>query len=183
MMKHTILFTGHMVDASDRKTPRFPADKENAARVAIKRKLNKESEKYKDHLMGIAGGASGGDILFHELCNEMHISSEVYFALPKEDYKKASVSFAGKEWEDRFEELTKKHNVQILPEDEGGKDSIWERTNLWMLHEALKVGGENMTLIALWDGKGGDGEGGTEHMVRVAKEAGAKTIIIDTKKL
>ena len=40
-----------------------------------------------------------------------------------------------------------------------------------------------MTLIALWDGKGGDGDGGTEHMVKVAKEKGAKVKIIDTNKL
>ena len=52
-----------------------------------------------------------------------------------------------------------------------------------MLNDALEGGGENMTLVALWDGKGGDGEGGTEHMVRVAKEEGAKTKIVDVNKL
>ena len=40
-----------------------------------------------------------------------------------------------------------------------------------------------MTLIALWDGKDGEGEGNTEHMVRVAKEEGAKTEILDVDKL
>ena len=182
-MKHTILFTGHMIDARDRKAPRFPEDKENAAREAIKKALNKEREKYNDQLTGIAGGASGGDILFHELCKETGIPSEVYLALPKQDYKKTSVSFAGEAWVARFEKLTGKLPVHILSEGTSNKDSIWERTNLWMLHEALKAGGEHMTLIALWDGKGGDGKGGTEHMVQVAKEAGAKTIIIDIKKL
>ncbi len=43
-----------------------------------------------------------------------------------------------------------------------------------MLYKALKDGGENMKLIALWDGKGGDAEGGTEHIVWAPKEAGAK---------
>lgn len=182
-MKHTILFTGHMIDAKDRKEPRFPANKENEAREAIKMELIEEGRKYKDHLIGIAGGASGGDILFHELCGKMNIPSEVYLALPEEDYKKASVSFAGKGWEARFDELTSKLPVKILSSETDNQDSIWERTNLWMLDEALKAGGENMTLIALWDGKGGDGEGGTEHMVRVAKDAGAKTKIIDVNKL
>ncbi len=172
-----------MIDAKDRKAPRFPTNKEDEAREAIKNELIQEREKYKDGLVGIAGGASGGDILFHELCQRMNIPSEMYLALPKEEYKKASVSFAGKVWETRFEGLMRKLPTQILLKEKDNQDSIWERTNLWMLHEALKGGGENMTLIALWDGKGGDGEGGTEHMVRVAKKEGAKTKIIDVNKL
>ena len=40
-----------------------------------------------------------------------------------------------------------------------------------------------MTLIALWAGKGGDGPGGTEHMVKEAKEKGAKTVIISMQSL
>lgn len=174
-----------MIDAKDRKIPRFPAVKEYAAREEIENCLKGEKEKHNDLLLGIAGGASGGDILFHELCTELNIPSEVYLALPKEDYKKESVSFAGQRWNDRFEQLTANHPIHILQLGKGGgyENSIWEQANLWMLDEALKDGGQNMTLIALWDGKGGDGEGGTEHMVQISREAGAKTVIIDTKKL
>jgi hypothetical protein len=49
-----------------------------------------------------------------------------------------------------------------------------------MLHNALWIGGTNTTLIALWDGKSGDGPGGTRHMVDSAAERGAQTIILDT---
>ena len=52
-----------------------------------------------------------------------------------------------------------------------------------MLNKALENGGAHMTLIALWNGEGGDGKGGTEHMVNVAKEQGSKTRIIDITKL
>jgi len=44
-------------------------------------------------------------------------------------------------------------------------------------------GGINMTLIALWDGKGGDGPGGTGHMVKEAKSKGAQVIEIDINRL
>jgi hypothetical protein len=37
-------------------------------------------------------------------------------------------------------------------------------------HNALALGGTNTTLIALWDRKGGDGPGGTQHMVESAGE-------------
>ena len=172
-----------MIDAKDRNVPRFPADKENAAREAIRKELKLEKENHKGKLMGIAGGAAGGDILFHELCAELNIPSEVYLALSMEKYKMQSVSFAGQEWESRFDHLTASLPVHILPGATGGDDSIWERTNLWMLDKALKDGGDQMTLIALWDGKSGDGEGGTEHLLRMAKDASAKTLIIDINTL
>ena len=47
--------------------------------------------------------------------------------------------------------------------------------------DAGQYGGSNMSLIALWDGKGSDGSGGTEHMVQIAKEQGAIIHIIDIK--
>jgi hypothetical protein len=72
----------------------------------------------------------------------------------------------------------------VLPQsNENNTNNVWERANVWMLESALKNGGENMSLIALWDGKPGDSGGGTEHMIKVAKKHGAKTKIIDIKKL
>ena len=173
-----------MIDAPQRKQPRFPAYKEISVQQEIEKYLLEEMKDKNHELTGIAGGACGGDILFHELCIDLKISSEIYLALPIEEFKKASVSFAGLEWEERFERLIKKRPVDILPvtsEDE--KSNVWERANIWMLNSALKNGGENMTLLALWDGKAGDGGGGTEHMINVAREQNASVRIIEIDKL
>lgn len=105
-----------MIDAEDRPEPRFPAGKERAARKEIWKHLIKEKEVAKDELKGIAGGACGGDILFHELCLELNIPTQMYLAIPIDDFKKASVSFAGEEWDTRFDKLSEKLPVQILPE-------------------------------------------------------------------
>ncbi|MEO6327708.1 MAG: tetratricopeptide repeat-containing protein, partial [Ginsengibacter sp.] len=72
---HFLLFTGHMIDKADRKEPRFPASKELQAREAIKKKVIEEKNKLDENttLTGIAGGACGGDILFHEICEELDI--------------------------------------------------------------------------------------------------------------
>jgi hypothetical protein len=183
-MYYSILFTGHMIDKEGRTFPRFPANKEEIVRKEIKEKLLKEKQTLKEKLKGVAGGACGGDILFHELCLELNIASEIFLALPVKDFKKSSVSFAGKDWEYRYERLIKKLPVHVLPQsNENNTNNVWERANVWMLESALKNGGENMSLIALWDGKPGDSGGGTEHMIKVAKEHGAKTKIIDIKKL
>jgi hypothetical protein len=183
-MYYSILFTGHMIDKEGRALPRFPASKEAIVRNEIKKELSKEKQVIKEKLKGIAGGACGGDILFHELCLELNIASEIFLALAVKDFKNSSVSFAGKDWEDRYEKLVKRLPVHVLPESKANdRNNVWERANVWMLESALKNGGENMTLIALWDGKPGDGGGGTEHMIKVAREHGAKTKIIDIKKL
>jgi hypothetical protein len=58
--------------------------------------------------------------------------------------------------------------------------SIWQRNNLWMLNEALAAGSRNVTLIALWNGKAGDGPGGTADMITIAGKRGAVTKVLDS---
>lgn len=188
---HYLLFTGHMIDRNDRKEPRFPTQLEATARTAIKEAVQLQKDKYGETLKGISGGACGGDILFHEVCEELGIKTDLYLAVPREQFLVESVEFANANWVDRFDELYQKlprhvlSPIKELPKWLQGKHdySIWERNNLWMLNSALICGGINMTIIALWDGQGGDGAGGTEHMVQEAKARGAKTVIIDITKL
>ena len=182
-MLYTILFTGHMIDKKGRENTRFAAAKENEVRQEIKKQILKEKEFATHYVKGIASAACGGDIIFHELCVALEIPTNIYLALQEEDFKRASVSFAGKNWEERFDELVKKIPVNIVEEEENTKENIWEQTNLWMLEKALENGGEIMSLIALWDGEKGDGAGGTEHMINIAKKSGARINIIDIKKL
>ncbi len=188
---HRLLFSGHMIDKPDRATARFPARNERAAKEQIKKEvLNEISDKSKQYL-GIAGGACGGDILFHEVCIELGIPTELYLGLPADEFIERSVAFAGALWIDRFNNLYERlpHHILCdtpsLPKwlDKREKYTIWTRANLWMLHSALINGGSHLTVIAFWDGQGGDGPGGTEHMVGQAKSKGAKTIVIDTKAL
>lgn len=180
MLVHSILFTGHMIDSPDREVARFPAQKEEAVKNELQNILTREKDNSKYPLRGIAGGACGGDILFHEACEELAINTEIFLASPVNEFKKSSVSFAGKAWTNRFDKLISKLPVQILEDIDTNKDkNIYELTNLWMLQIALENGGKNMTLVALWDKKAGDGSGGTEHMIKIAKEAAAEICIID----
>src|SRR4029077_19556428 len=80
-----LLFTGHMVDSADRKTPRFPrtAAAEAEARRLIRESIEKERTLEAGLLVGVAGGACGGDILFHEVCADMGIETRLLLALPK----------------------------------------------------------------------------------------------------
>ena len=188
---HVLLFTGHRIDTPDRKTPRFPAHKEKHARAMIFEAVRSAKAKAKGPLFGIAGGACGGDILFQEICEALEIPSEMYLVLPKNDYIKASVADGGPDWVERFNRLYDKAKPKILSASDrlprwlrAKKDyDIWQRSNLWMLHNALCISQDHLTLIALWDGARGDGPGGTKDMVDRAKDRGATFIHLDAKKL
>ncbi len=200
-----LIFTGHMIDADGREKPRFPADKEGVARQKIKEAVEAEMNAGDGVSFGIAGGASGGDILFHEVCAELKIPTRLYLALNPNLYSKKSVQQGGKEWVERFRQLNKRMSdagdVRILndklteePHDEAEylpvwlrskpDYNIWQRNNLWMLHNALAAGGDDcVTLIALWDKEPtGDGPGGTSDLVDKVERRGAKAVVIDTKK-
>jgi len=186
-----ILFTGHRLDAPDRATPRFPAAKESQARAMIREAVANIQAKSVGKLLGLSGGASGGDILFHEVCEELNIPSQMFLVLPKADYIRASVADAGPGWIERFNRLYEKLKVRVLSDSDrlprwlrAKKDySIWTRSNLWMLHNALAISQDHLTLIALWNGATGDGPGGTEDMVKRAQDRGAVFIHLDSRKL
>ncbi|WP_158827465.1 hypothetical protein [Mucilaginibacter lacusdianchii] len=170
-MKHYLLFTGHMIDKDGRSEKRFPQDKEISAKEKIKQVLVDISATIHGPFAGIAGGACGGDILFHECCAELGIPSKMYLALPPNEFKITSVSFAGKDWSERFDSLIHQLPVVVLPDNvyAGEGYNIWQRANLWMLDAALQNGRVNMTLIVLWDGSPSNAEGGAAHMVEIAK--------------
>ena len=190
--KRVLLFTGHMLDAPGRAEPRFPPDKVEIAKQKIAEAVAAEQLIAGGIAYGIAGCASGGDILFHQVCEAMNIPTHIFLAVPRELYIRASVAQAGPQWIEEFNRLVRARPVRVLCEskdlprwlqDKPGYN-IWQRNNLWNLHNALAAaGGENVTLIALWNGASGDGSGGTADMVQIAQERGAKTIILDTKKI
>ncbi len=186
-----ILFTGHRVDAPGRKEPRFPPDRESKAREMIFEAVAKEKKRATGRLLGLSGGASGGDILFHEVCDELGIPTKMYLVKPKNEYIKASVADGGPEWVERFKRLYEAKQPEILS-DSGELPkwlrqkpgySIWQRSNLWMLHNALAISKDDLTLVALWNGEVGDGPGGTEDMVKRAQERGATFIHLKAREL
>jgi hypothetical protein len=206
--KRVLVFAGHMIDAPGRKPPRFPADKEQVARDKIKEVVLKEMNSGAGVAAGYAGGASGGDIIFQEVCAELGIETRFYLAVQPQTYVATSVSKAGPQWVQRFWDLHAAHvarnQVRVLSQATDVRDdieylpawlrdkpgyNIWQRNNLWMLFNALaegcdeKSGDPNLTLIALWDGAEGDGPGGTGDLVRKVEHLGARCEIIKTNEL
>jgi hypothetical protein len=179
---HALLFTGHMIDRPDREPPRFPAWAENAVRSAIGEAVAHYLGTIGDTAVGLAGGACGGDLLFHEVCQELDVPTRVLLALPPEDFIAASVAAAGQSWVDRFHRLLEHRgpqNVLVVPGDvpksEADANGVWERANLWMIDQAIAAA-PDQALLPLWDGSVGDGPGGTEHFIQVARRSGIRVL-------
>jgi hypothetical protein len=176
----SVLFTGHMIDAPDREDVRFPPRAEAAARAAIRESVLQLRDCGGTPMVGVAGGASGGDLLFHEVCAELGVATRLRLALPVKEFIATSVAPAGEDWVQRFHMLVKQlgpENVRVMGENDGRKyeatEDVWSRANLWMVEDAVALAPQR-TLLALWDGKGGDGPGGTEHLVSVAPNYGIR---------
>jgi len=179
---HALLFTGHMIDRSDREHPRFPASAESRVREAMREAIERIPWTTPGTTIGLAGGASGGDILFHEICAELAIPARIMLALPADEFVAASVAPAGPAWIERFRALLQRtgpEGIRIMGEhdglSEGLTSNVWQRANLWMMDAAIALAREQ-ALLALWDGHIGDGPGGTEHFIEVAQRLGIRIL-------
>ena len=184
-----IVFTGHRVDAPGRKSPRFQPEAEDLAREMIRRAVTEEISG-QGKVVGYAGAASGGDILFHEVCGELGVETQIFLAAARDEYVTRSVSDAGPEWIERFDALLATKRTRYLDNDlkppdwlNASEDYVWQRNNLWILQSAASFGTAKVALIALWNGEGGDGQGGTADMVRAVEARGGRSVILDARKL
>jgi hypothetical protein len=180
------LFSGHMIDAPDRPTPRFPPEKEPVAAVAIASTLDSLAAGADD--LGLCSGACGGDLLFAEACLARGLRLQVHIPFEEPEFLAQSVRFAGEAWVQRYTRATHhpRARLLILPREDGplpaGEDPF-VRTNLWLLETALAFGAEKVRFICLWNGQGGDGPGGTQHMHRAVRDGSGQAYVLDTTAL
>ncbi len=178
---NALLFTGHMIDRPGRAQPRFPAWAERNVRQAIRTAIQHIDWADAGALLGMGGAASGGDLLFHEVCDELQIPTRILLALPPQEFIADSVAPAGETWIDRFQSLIMRRGTEslsVMPARSNRLDNsttVWERANLWMIDEAIAAA-PHRSLLALWDGARGDGPGGTEHFIQSARVKGLRVL-------
>lgn len=186
--RQVLLFSGHRVDAPDRKEPRFPADKEPIAAKAIAEALDQLGAGKDD--LAFSQAAAGGDLLFIEACERRGVRVQVFLPFAEPDFIERSVvtSANGDQWRNRYyaakEKLTEP--IRVMPDELGPtpKDfDPYERCNLWLLYSALACGVDKVRFITLWNGGGGDGPGGTAHMYKAVKSRTGRVTWLDTRKL
>jgi hypothetical protein len=181
---NVVLFSGHMIDAPDRKTPRFPPGKASVAAASIGDTLVQIGVAAGD--LAICGGACGGDLLFAEACLARGMALELYIPFDEPTFLANSVDFADADWHDRYLAAKSRATLHVMPDELGplpDGDNAYERNNQWMLEAAARFGGDRMAFISLWNGQGGDGPGGAQHLMAEARRKNARIYWLDTRKL
>ena len=174
-----VVFAGHMIDRDDRPIPRFPPELEGPVKQAIRERLIALNCG-----IGYSSLACGADILFQEAVLE--IGGEAHVVLPynRKNFIEDSVGYRPEgNWEARFDRICREATeVQTasLQKMMGGSMSF-EYTNL-LLHGLATIRSEQLQTrlvpFAVWDGKNGDGVGGTASSIDHWRLAGRDIEII-----
>lgn len=180
--QRVFLFSGHMIDAPDRKQERFPPRLEKEVKEKIQLKLKMLKAGPGD--LALCGGACGGDILFAEICLNMGLKLDIHIPLREPEFLRRSVGFAGAQWRDRFNaiKMNPHATIYIAPEELGTPPkhtNPFGRNNMWMLYTSLSWGFDKVHFICLWDEKEADGRGGTEHLYHMVEQRTGNSFIIN----
>ncbi|MBX3434508.1 MAG: adenylate/guanylate cyclase domain-containing protein [Pirellulales bacterium] len=109
VLPRIVAFTGHMLDAPDRATPRFPA----ALADAVKREIAARLDGW-GPTTGFSSAACGGDLLFLETLLERGDEAVVVLPFPREQFVATSVDFAGPEMRARFDAVMERLGELIV---------------------------------------------------------------------
>ena len=168
---HVVVESGHMIDAPDRATPRFPPEAERRVTGAVAAVLDGWDVGQGD--LVITQAARGADLIVAEQALERGARVQVLLAKEPEGFRNGSVELPGSDWGARFDRvLARAERVDVLPDD-GSGDKPYARTNEWALDRAAEAAGAEVPhALVIWDGEEGDDTGGTAHFVRLARERG-----------
>jgi hypothetical protein len=171
---------GHMIDADDRPTPRFPREKVGQVRQAIQQRLSGLGP-----LHGFGTAARGSDILFLETLLERECGATVILPFPAEAFLAVS---GGGRWSERFQTIKAHPRVEFQeplkssrPPDPDLPEAFAD-TNREVQRRAVEYArrlDETPVVIAVWDRQPGDGPGGTADAVALWTEDGYGVDIID----
>jgi class 3 adenylate cyclase len=165
-MPPVLVYTGHMIDVPGRSQQRFSPQMESEVRARIRAKLQ--------HLKPVAAygsAACGADILCLECMLELGGELHIVLPFPADQFRTVSVDFPPDgHWGARFEHLLECANeVLVIGErPPPGGTSTFEYANLIMTGLArlrAQMLDTDLQGLAVWDGAGASGEGGTGSLV------------------
>ncbi|MEK8030565.1 tetratricopeptide repeat protein [Ideonella sp. DXS29W] len=186
--RQVLLFSGHMVDAPGRPQARFPAAHEGEAARRIGAALDELGADARD--LALCQCAAGGDLLFLEAAQARGVRCQVMLPQAEPDYIQRSIlpSTDGARWRDRWFAVRAAlaDPPRVLPDELGPGprgQSAYVRCNDWLMNTALAWGPDKTRFVCLWNGSGGDGPGGTQHLMDEVQRRTGRVQWIDTRTL
>lgn len=178
-MAPVLVFTGHMVDAPDRPAPRFPAALEDRAREALSQRIAALAP-----MAAYGSAACGADILCLEAARATGAETHIVLPFPADDFRRASVDFAGPDWGRRYDEcLARADSVTVASDHRAsGSAATFEYANLVLTGlGCLRAKGLDTALHALvaWDRSAPGAAGGAASQVALWRERGIAVAEVD----
>ena len=87
--RQVILFSGHMFDAPNRPTPRFPVEQEESAAQKIAEAIDALRAGEED--LALCQAAAGGDLLFLEACQQRGVRCEILLPFGEPEFIERSI--------------------------------------------------------------------------------------------
>lgn len=164
-----------MVDLPDRPQARFPPEEVPRVTAEVGNQLDRWGVGPGTTLF--TGGARGVDIIAAEAALERGATVRLVLALAPADFVSSSVALPHSDWEERFRALLDQPavDVEVVAGAEG--DDIYMLTNERIIDRAREVDDHPLALV-VWDGREGDGPGGTSDFVACLSRVSGKDHIV-----
>jgi len=174
------VFSGHLIDRPGRALPRFPAALEPAVRDAIRTHMRMLEVGF-----GYASAGCGGDILFLESLAEVNAEAHIVLPYDRDPFRGDSVDIVpGADWGARYDRLLESAAEVVTASGQRiGTGGMSYEYGFLMLDGAAGVKADELdaelVCLAVWDGKPGDGPGGTASSIERWRRADRRVEIID----
>jgi hypothetical protein len=181
--RRVVLCSGHMIDAVQRPSPRFPACLEPTVANEIEAVLDSWDIGPADVLL--LSGARGSDILFAESGHRRGSDVEIILASPPEVFELSSVALPHSIWPQRFRYLLKHHQYSTIPAGKDhGAENEFQRANHALIRRARELAPPAELRIAIvWDELPAGGPGGTGEFAELVAALNAPLEVINPTKL
>lgn len=181
--RRVIGFSGHMTDAPDRASPRFPESHVARVRARVRAVLERQGKP----LHGVSSGARGGDLIFLEELLALGGSATILLPFPAAEFKQTSV---GQGWDEAFERVLSAARVELppplhaaLPESSEARDAAFAACNALIVDKlnelaALAHDAEPLFLVVFHQ-TSAQNVGGTWDAIARWRKLGRTALVID----
>jgi class 3 adenylate cyclase len=159
------VFAGHMIDRPERPTPRFDPKLESAVAREIRSRVSRLRP-----AVAYCSAACGADLLCVEALREQHVEYHLILPFAPGEFRSASVEIVPGDWGQRFERALEGATSVTRASDHqaSGSSSAFVYAGLIQtgLAELRAIDLEtDLVPVVVWNGRAGDGLGGTAWMV------------------
>ena len=183
MEPKAIAFSGHMMDARERPSPRFPRERIDEVKAEIEQEVAQRRAQGVE--LAVGSGACGADILFHEAAQAAGMRTWLVLPYPEEDFLRTAVRGFPGDWVPRYEAIRDAADkvVVLAPNCPLGNAVVSEYCNrvtcgLAQQFNASVGSPYRAEVLALWDGRRGDAIGGTHSMLQYATSHGLRASVL-----